>query len=179
MIMKQLLSKLSKPLKEKYLKAFEKARQNNVAGYSLLNHEVYYNQATSKFYFKIVTDTGFICTDITIEDLFLKSHILNGLDRSSCNYVHYVRGRLEERANLGDTSIFTLNGVCPFETGVIIVKSLVDGSIHKWNIAEAYTKQWYFNLDKPSIGKFIEQYFILKMLTDITIPEQIKLRLVK
>jgi hypothetical protein len=163
----------------KIVNAAQKARENGVGGYNLLNHEVYYNQSTSKFYFKIVTATGFICSDITIDELFLKPHIIERLDQRSCNYVHYVRGRLEERANLGNTSLFTFYGISPFDNNIIIVKSLVDGTTHKWDIVEAYQNQWYLNLDKPSIGKFTEKYLLIKMLSDSTVPEQVKLKLVK
>lgn len=174
-----LLSSFLNSLKENFSSAIHRAKENIICGYKLLSHEVYYNQSTSKFYFKVVTDTGFICSDITVDELFLKPHIIDKLDKKSCNYVHYVRGRLEERANLGDTSLYTFYGINPFDTDIIIVKSLVDGKTHKWNVLEAYLNQWYLNLDKPSIGQFIEKYYLYKMLSDSTLSEQTKLRLVK
>ncbi len=178
MNIKQLLSNFNILIKNLLVATAQKTKEN-IVGYSLLNYEVYYNKSTFQFYFKIVTDTGFICADITIDELFLKSHIVERLDQKSCNYVHYIRGRLEERANLGETSIFTFLGESPFETDVIFVTSLIDNSTIKWNIVEAYTKQWYLNLDKPSIGKFIEKYCRFKILYDTTTPKHIKLKLVK
>ena len=63
--------------------------------YHLQTHDIFYNEKTAQFYFKVVTDTGFICADMTMGELFSNSHVLNGLDRYSSNYVHYIRGRLE------------------------------------------------------------------------------------
>jgi hypothetical protein len=147
--------------------------------YTLLNNEVYFNKKTSQFYFKIVTETGFICKDITINELFFKPHILNGLNRSSFGFVNYIRGQIEERSNTGETSLYTFHGVCPFDSSIFIVKSLIDGSINRWDVYNAYNKQLYLNLDKPSIVRFIERYFIFKIQSDDSISEQSKLRLVK
>lgn len=178
MIIKQLLSRYYKQFKHQLTINIVQLKESNTT-YSLLDREVYYDESKAQFYFKVVTETGFICIDMTIDEIFCKKHILDGLDRDSERYVYYVRGRLEERANIGNTSIYTFSELSPFDNSIFIVKSLINGSKQKWNVFDAYARGLYLNLDKPSIARFMERYFIAKIQHDSNIPEQNKLKLVK
>ncbi len=133
--------------------------------YTILNKEVYYDDKKNKYYVKLVTIVGLICMDITIDEIFsINSSILESLDINSRCYIYYVVGKLEDLANQEHNSIFTFHAISPHNQNIFIVKSLIDMSIHKWDIHEAYTKELYYNLDKPSIARFIEHYLSAKQL---------------
>ena len=72
------------------------------------------------------------------------------LDINSRYYVYCVSGRLEELANNEQNSIYTFHGISPHDSNIFIVKSMLDMSIHKWNIIDAYKQELYYNLDKEA-----------------------------
>lgn len=151
----------------KYIKIKCKSIKEDKIKYTILNKEVYYNNKKNKYYVKLVTMIGFICMDITIDEIFsINSSILDSLDPASRDYIFYIVGKLEDLANHEHNSIFTFHGISPHNQNIFIVKSLIDMSIHKWDIYEAYSKELYYNLDKPSIARFIEQYLITKQFNN-------------
>lgn len=124
--------------------------------------DLFYKKETNQFYVKLVTITGYISRDITVEEILSNKNIFEALDINSRYYVYWVSGRLEELANNEQNSIYTFHGISPHDSNIFIVKSMLDMSIHKWNIIEAYKQELYYNLDKGSMVRFIERYFIAK-----------------
>lgn len=124
--------------------------------------DLFYNKHTNQFYVKLVTITGYISRDITVEEILSNKNIFESLDINSRYYVYCVSGRLEELANNEQNSIYTFHGISPHDSNIFIVKSMLDMSIHKWNIIDAYKQELYYNLDKGSMARFIERYFIAK-----------------
>lgn len=157
---KKLLIKLYKN-HLKYIKTKMNKIKENKMRFIIINKELYYNTNKNQFYVKIATTAGFLCRDITLEEIFSPhSTILESLDKDSLCYIYYVAGKLEDLANHEHNSIYTFQGVSPHNQNIFIVKSLLDLSIHEWDIHDAYAKELYYNLDKPSIARFMERYLI-------------------
>jgi hypothetical protein len=126
--------------------------------YCFTNKELYYDKHKNSYYFKVATQNGLICRDITIDELFAERVILNNLDQESYAYACYVAGKLESLANSGQNSSFKFHGISPFDSNKFLVQQLDNGEIHEWDIVNTYSKENYLNLDKSSIMKFAELY---------------------
>ena len=132
---------------------------------TIVDKQRYYDNTKNTFYVKVVSIVGFLCRDITIDEIFLSnSSILKFLDKDSACFVYYLAGKLEDLANKDHNSLFTFYGISPKNPSIFLVKSLIDMSIYEWEINDAYLNNLHYNLDKPSIARFIERYFIVKQL---------------
>jgi hypothetical protein len=138
----------------------EKVKEQNK--FCLLQKEVHYDKRNNTYYFKIFTSTGFHMREVTVDQLFKDYEMLFGLDKYSLAYVHYIAGKLENLANKGQNSLYTFHAISPFDQSIFIVKSLINMSTEEWNIFDAFNKESYLNLDKPSIARFFELYYIAK-----------------
>ena len=145
-------NKLKKPTTEKYCFPLQ---------------EVYFNKEKNKYYFKLATISGFICRDIFVDEVLKNNEILSKLDKKSFAYANYVSGVLDTLSNNEQNSIYQFTSICTNDPKILIVKSLIDLSIQRWDIFEAYEKELYYNLDKASIVKFIEIYLIAKLSLNI------------
>lgn len=161
----------------KYIKRKLKHQYYDSSKYCLPTKDVYYSKNKNYYYFKVATATGFICIDISIDELFKNSEVLDGLDRKSFAYVHYVAGKLENLANKDQNALYTFYAISPFNNNTFIVKCLFDMSIEEWDILEAYKTEKYYNLDKPSISQFFKQYFYVQSISEDN--SSTKLHLVK
>ena len=133
--------------------------------FTIVDKQLFYNKIKNNFYVKIVSSTGFLCRDVTIDEIFLSdSTILKFLDRDSACFVYYLAGKLEDLATKDYNSLYTFYGISVKNPSIFLVKSLVDMSIDEWDVNNAYDNKLYCNLDKPSIVKFMERYFIVKEL---------------
>ena len=147
-------------------KDYWKSRLNfNESKFTIIDKQPYYDKDKNTFYVKIVSITGFLCRDVTIDEIFLSDcTLLKYLDRDSACFLYYLAGKLEDLANKDHNSLFTFHGLSPKAPSIILVKSLFDMSICEWDINEAFLNNLYYNLDKPSIARFMERYFIFKQL---------------
>ena len=161
-------------------KSFWKPRLNsNESKFIITDKQLYYDKNKNAYYVKIISITGFLCRDVTIDEIFLSDcTILKSLDRDSACFVYYLAGKLEDLANKDHNSLFTFHGISPKNPRIFLVKSLLDMSIHEWEINEAYLNNLHYNLDKPSIARFMERLFIVKQL-NIQSETNTHLRLVK
>lgn len=136
--------------------------------YTIVDKQLYYNKIKNTYYLKIVSVTGFLCRDVTIDELLLpNSHILKSLDQDSMCYVYYLAGRLEDMANKDHNSLYTFHGFNPKDPTFIFVKSLIDLSIHEWDVIYVFKSNKYYTLDKPSIAKFIEYYYSINQYQNV------------
>ncbi len=161
----KLLSKIYKAYL-RYLAKKLKKHESASNKFTLANKEIYHNKDKNHFYLKVITTTGFICHNMTVEELVSNKTVFDSLDINSKLYVYYVIGVLETLASSGQNSIYTFYGISPHNCNEIIVKSLVDMSLQKWNIIDAYNNGLYDKLDKASMLRFFEVYFIAKQNTE-------------
>ena len=124
--------------------------------------KIYFNNKKNQYFFKLSTIHGLICRDIPVDELLANKSILNALDKPSHSYAHYIAGILETLASVENNSIYTFYGLSPFNPAIMVVQSLTDGSVHEWNIIEAYDNELFYNLDKKSLTKFMEIYILAK-----------------
>lgn len=141
-------------------------KQNESAKYCFATKDIYYSEDKNAFYFKIATLTGYLCWDILVDELLANQSILFALDKASFAYAHYVAGKLESLANSDLNSIYTFYGISPNDITIFLVKSTVNLSVHQWDIFDAFEKELYLKLDKPSIVRFVERYIIAKQIFD-------------
>lgn len=133
--------------------------------FTIIDKQPYYDKVKNTFYVKIVSISGFLCRDVTIDEIFLSNcTLLKSLDKDSLCFVYYLAGKLEDLSNKEHNSLFTFHGISPKNPSIFLVKSLIDLSVYEWEINDAYVNHLYYNLDKPSIARFMERYFIVKQL---------------
>ncbi|MCE2706854.1 MAG: hypothetical protein LW807_07245 [Proteobacteria bacterium] len=133
--------------------------------FTIVDKQLYYDKTKNTFYVKVVSISGLLCRDVIVDDMFLpNSTFLKSLDKDSLCFIYYLAGKLEDLANKDHNSLFTFHGISPKNPSIFLVKSLIDMSIHEWEIDKAYLNNLHYNLDKPSIARFMERYFIVKQL---------------